>query len=180
SLNGTTSCDNKIFTIVDPPNTYYVFTDPGTNFTDGTNPDLPTGFNFRFSANNSITNDSSLITASYPTIVFIDTDSITSSNNDNSQLSDALVELGNFYLLSPNQRQIMWLERVRHKDFDSRTKRGVLSVASKAKKSMVNYYGLTTKIQTLNMYSPSTVTSQFISTLEIRNQSNIVTTYAES
>ncbi|CAG8638253.1 6399_t:CDS:2, partial [Dentiscutata heterogama] len=70
--------------------------------------------------------------------------------------------------------------RVKYSDLGSSLKRGILSIAVKSSKHTFDYFGLSTRIQTLNPLNPQVIPSQFTTTFEIYNQSSTLITYKES
>ncbi|CAG8742998.1 20674_t:CDS:2, partial [Racocetra persica] len=179
-----TSCSNKILNESDPSTTLivYAYYDPDVNFTDGTVLNLPVGVYFQISANNSLSNDTLPTLQSYPVIQLMDPDIITSENKHaDTKLSELLSEGTNIYVLSPYQRQVIWLDRVKYSDLGSSLKKGVLSVARTSSEHVFNYFDLTTRIQTLSPLNPQVINpSQFATTLEVYNQSSTLITYKET
>ncbi|CAG8513567.1 18975_t:CDS:2 [Dentiscutata erythropus] len=185
----TSSCNSHVFNETDPTtnlNTFFYY-DSGVNFTDGTLLNMPTGVNFQISANNSLPNDSLTTLLSYPLITLVDQELFTSyisgTDQPQSKLSNTfLSDLSNVYFLSPYQRQIVWFDRVKHTELSAASKKGgALSVAKKSSKLAINYFDLSTRIQSLSPLNPLGVNpAQFTATLEIFNQSSTLTTYKET
>ncbi|CAG8493933.1 26334_t:CDS:2 [Racocetra persica] len=179
-----TSCSNKILNQSDPSTTsiLYVYYDSGVNFTDGTVLTLPVGVYFQISANNSFPNDTLPTLQSYPVIQLMDPDLIFNENKHaDSKFTELLSESTNLYVLSPYQRQIIWLDRVKYTDLGGSLKRGALSVARRSSKHVFNYFGLATRIQTFSPLNPLAINpSQFTTTFEVYNQSSTLITYKET
>ncbi|CAG8546730.1 16604_t:CDS:2 [Dentiscutata erythropus] len=181
STGATISCNDKISNVTDTSVINFVYYDPDISFTDGTSLNMPIGFDFRISANNSFANDSSPAFITYPIIKLVDPNLFNNSNRHaDDKLTEVLSEGSNMYALSPYQRQIIWLDRVKYSDLGGSLKRGVLSVAVKSSEHTFNYFGLSTRIQTLNPLNPQVIPSQFTTTFEIYNQSSTLITYKES
>ncbi|RIB13123.1 hypothetical protein C2G38_2099078 [Gigaspora rosea] len=181
ATGATISCNDKLSNITDNSVITFVYNDPSTNFTDGTSMTMPVGFDFRISANNSFANDLSPAFITYPTIRLVDPDLfVNTDRHADDKLTVVLSEESNMYVLSPYQRQIVWLDRVKYSDLGGSLKRGVLSVAVKSSKHSFNYFGLLTRMQTFNPLNPQVVPSQFTNTFEIYNQSSTLVTYKES
>ncbi|CAG8833811.1 9854_t:CDS:2, partial [Racocetra persica] len=177
----TTSCNDKLTNLSDSSLMNFVYYDPDTSFTDGTSLTMPVGFDFRVSANSSSANDLSPAFTTYPAIRLVDPDLFNNANRHaGEKLNDVLSEESNTYVLSPYQRQIIWLDRVKYSDLGGSLKRGVLSVAVKSAKHQFNYFGLSTRMQTFNPLNQQVVPSQFTATFEIYNQSSTLVTYKES
>ncbi|CAG8767364.1 19830_t:CDS:2, partial [Cetraspora pellucida] len=177
----TTSCNDKLTNLSDSSTINFIYHDPDISFTDGTSLTMPVGFDFRVSANSSSATDLSPAFITYPSIRLIDPDLLNNTNKHaDDKLNNLLSEESNTYVLSPYQRQIIWLDRVKYSDLGGSLKRGVLSVAAKSSKHTFNYFGLSTRMQTFNPLNPQVVPSQFTTTFEIYNQSSTLVTYKES
>ncbi|CAG8609376.1 19503_t:CDS:2 [Gigaspora margarita] len=183
-LTGATiSCNDKLsnFTDSDSSVIAFIYDDPDTNFTDGTSMNMPIGFEFRISANSSFANDLSPAFLTYPIIQLADPYLFFSKDRHaGNKLIDVMEEQSNTYVLSPYQRQIVWLDRVEYSDLGGSLKRGALSIAVHSSKHTFHYFKLSTKMQSFNPLNPQVVPSQFTTTFEIYNQSSTLITYKES
>ncbi|CAG8471474.1 1285_t:CDS:2 [Cetraspora pellucida] len=178
------SCSNQIVNESDSSinSIHYYYYDPGLNFTDGSVLNLPYGVYFQISANNSSPNDTLPIALTFPSVQIMDPDLLTNNNKHaDSKLSELVSEESNAYVLSPYQRQIIWSDRVKYSDLGTSSKKGVISVAKKSAKHLFNYFGVTTRIQTVSPLNPQAINPlQFTSTFEIYNQSSTLITYKET
>ncbi|CAG8742912.1 28371_t:CDS:2 [Dentiscutata erythropus] len=179
----TSSCNSQLFNDTESGFNIFIYYDIGANYTDGTVPDQPTGVNFQISANNSFPDDSLPTLLSYPILMFIDQDLVTSVvNQPGSKFADVFAsDSTNEYVLSPYQRQVLFFDRVLYSQLDPASKRGVLSVAKKSKKLAFTFFGLSSRLQNLSPLNPQTINpSLFTATLEVYNQSSTLTSYKET
>ncbi|KAF0534065.1 hypothetical protein F8M41_010238 [Gigaspora margarita] len=183
STGATSSCNSHIINSTESDIYIFAYYDPGVNFTDGTSLNMPTGVNFQISANNSFPNDTLTTLSSYPFMILVDQDLVTSLSNDpnSKSINSYAADTSNLFVLSPYQRQVVWFDRVKYSQLDAASRKGVLSVTKQSAKLAVNYFSLSTRIQSLSPLNPLGVNpSLFTATLEIYNQSSTLTTYKET
>ncbi|CAG8786260.1 39237_t:CDS:2 [Gigaspora margarita] len=188
STGATSSCNSHIINSTESDINIFAYYDPGVNFTDGTSLNMPTGVNFQISANNSFPNDTLTTLSSYPFMILVDQDLVTSLSNDpnSKSINSYAADTSNLFVLSPYQRQVVWFDRVKYSQLDAASRKGVLSVTKQSAKLAFNYFSLSTRIRKqINFHftplNPLGVNpSLFTATLEIYNQSSTLTTYKET